>query len=107
MASSVERTRGDFDRIAALLAERPDEADFYDKFLLERIPSNARTVLEIGCGTGRLARALAAQGVSVTAIDLSPEMIRVARERTGSNPRLTFLCADVMESSFETTFDCV
>jgi len=33
MASSVERTRADFDRIAALVADHPDEPDFYDAFL--------------------------------------------------------------------------
>ncbi len=38
-------------------------------------------VLDLGCGTGEDALRLAARGVRVTAIDASPEMVRVARER--------------------------
>jgi 2-polyprenyl-3-methyl-5-hydroxy-6-metoxy-1,4-benzoquinol methylase len=34
---------------------------------------------DIGCGTGRLEPFLAARGLSPRGIDLSPEMIRVAR----------------------------
>ena len=38
-------------------------------------------VLEIGCGTGNLTRALLARGARVTAIDLNPEMLDVAQEK--------------------------
>jgi len=37
-------------------------------------------VLEVGCGTGRLALELAARGASVMAIDISDKMIGAARE---------------------------
>lgn len=35
-------------------------------------------VCDLGCGTGRLCRALAERGVEVLGVDLSPEMLRVA-----------------------------
>jgi len=38
-----------------------------------------RVVLDAGCGTGYLARQLAARGARVTGIDLSPRMIEIAR----------------------------
>lgn len=50
------------------------------------IPAGAR-VLEIGCGSGRDARFLAARGAIVTATDGSPEMIRAARRLALSDPR--------------------
>lgn len=37
-------------------------------------------LLDAGCGSGQFALALAARGAQVTGIDLSPEMIRLARE---------------------------
>ena len=40
-------------------------------------PSGGR-VLDLGCGTGELARALAAAGFGVTGCDISPEMLRRA-----------------------------
>ena len=40
-----------------------------------------RTAIEVGAGTGRHAIALARRGVAVTAVDPSPEMLAVAREK--------------------------
>jgi magnesium-protoporphyrin O-methyltransferase len=42
-----------------------------------------RTLLDAGCGTGALAVEAAARGASVTAIDLSPTLVELARERAG------------------------
>lgn len=43
-------------------------------------------VLDAGCGTGVVSRALAAGGAEVTGIDISPAMLAVAREKSaGSN----------------------
>lgn len=41
-------------------------------------------VLDVGTGTGRYALKLAAQGANVTALDQSPEMLAVARQRAQS-----------------------
>lgn len=41
-------------------------------------------VLEIGCGTGNLTRAMLTRGARVTAIDLNPEMLDVAQKKLGS-----------------------
>lgn len=38
-------------------------------------------VLDVGCGTGRLGAAVAAEGYSVFGVDLSPSMVSKARER--------------------------
>jgi len=43
-------------------------------------------IVEIGCGAGRLTKALAAIFGEVHAIDVSPEMIRLAGERVGALP---------------------
>jgi ubiquinone/menaquinone biosynthesis C-methylase UbiE len=57
-------------------------------------------VLEIGCGTGRVAGALAAAGLEVVGIDRSEAMLRLAEERRAGLPpgvasRLTFLQGDM------------
>ena len=56
-------------------------ADFaeacFDKFLPER----PELVLDLACGTGTLTAILAERGYDMTGIDLSPEMLNVARER--------------------------
>ncbi|HWE92054.1 MAG TPA: class I SAM-dependent methyltransferase [Pseudonocardiaceae bacterium] len=53
--------------------------DHYHPLLLRQVPAGARTALDVGCGTGRFARRLAAAGLAVTGVDASPEVINVAR----------------------------
>jgi SAM-dependent methyltransferase len=48
-----------------------------------RLRPGAR-VLDAGCGSGQLALAFAARGAQVTGVDLSPEMIRRAREHAAA-----------------------
>jgi 2-polyprenyl-6-hydroxyphenyl methylase/3-demethylubiquinone-9 3-methyltransferase len=49
------------------------------QFIAARAPLARRRVLDVGCGGGLLAEALARAGAEVTAIDLAPGMIEVAR----------------------------
>jgi len=49
------------------------------QFVAERTALAGRRVLDVGCGGGLLAEALARAGAEVTAIDLAPGMIEVAR----------------------------
>jgi ubiquinone/menaquinone biosynthesis C-methylase UbiE len=51
--------------------------------LLRCLPDTAKSVLELGCGTGRLLALLAAKypQASITAVDAASEMIDVARAR--------------------------
>jgi magnesium-protoporphyrin O-methyltransferase len=52
--------------------------------LLDWLPADlrGRRLLDAGCGTGALATAAARRGAAVIAIDLSPTLIALARERT-------------------------
>jgi SAM-dependent methyltransferase len=88
--------RREFDAIARAGAERQDPAGLYDDFLLSLIPKTCERALEIGCGTGRFTRALATRVPHVTAIDLSAEMIRVARTRVAAG-NVDFVVGDALE----------
>ena len=48
-------------------------------YIAARAPLASQRVLDVGCGGGLLAEALARAGATVTAIDLAPGMIEVAR----------------------------
>lgn len=48
----------------------------------------ARTVLDLGVGTGTLAARLCQDGYAVTGVDFSPRMLEIAGERTGGGARL-------------------
>lgn len=55
--------------------------DLVDTFSRKIAFTQAKTVLELGCGTGQLARYLADLDFDVTAIDLSPANIEMTRAR--------------------------
>jgi SAM-dependent methyltransferase len=60
-----------------------DHNHHYHPLLLAQLPPGPGRALDVGCGSGRFARRLAAAGLNVDAIDRSAPMIRLA-EATGS-----------------------
>jgi ubiquinone/menaquinone biosynthesis C-methylase UbiE len=97
MMSSVE---ADFDRLALLDEEGWTANNHYHNSLLKLVPPNCGNALEIGCGTGAFARDLASVCKRVTALDLSPEMIRIARARSAQFGNVEFQLADAMTWDF-------
>jgi SAM-dependent methyltransferase len=103
--SVIER---DFDRLAELDDEGWTSNNHYHNFLLQHVPRHCEHALEVGCGTGAFSRRLAAHAQQVTAIDLSPEMIRVARDRSGDFSNIRFEVADLMACDLpDAQFDCI
>ncbi|HEX2094820.1 MAG TPA: class I SAM-dependent methyltransferase [Longimicrobiaceae bacterium] len=107
MNAPTLRIQADFDRLAALDDGRWDHNRHYHRFLLRFLPANREVALEIGCGTGDFARTLAGVFERVVAIDLSPEMIRRAREISRAPENVEFRQADFSESDLPpAAFDC-
>ena len=66
------------------------------------------TVLELGCGYGRVARRLAEVAARVVGIDVSRESIAMARETPAQGASCEFLCMDALALEFpEGEFDVV
>ena len=65
-----------------------------------------KTILEMGCGTGRLACDLAARGHLVTGADPAAAMLEVARNRPGGN-KVAWIEADAAGLSVDTRFDLI
>lgn len=56
----------------------------YVRSLIERYHPSARSVLDLGCGTGRHALLLAESGYRMTGIDRSPDMLSAANAQLAS-----------------------
>jgi magnesium-protoporphyrin O-methyltransferase len=73
--------------------------------LLSWLPSDMRglRLLDAGCGTGALAVEAAQRGAEVVAIDLSPTLVQLARERHGSGGgqggRIHFTSGDMLDEA--------
>lgn len=74
------------------LAGYEDDVQMY----LELSRARGRSVLELGCGTGRILAPLAREGLEVTGVDNSPAMLEVARERVAGLP-VTLVEADMCD----------
>jgi ubiquinone/menaquinone biosynthesis C-methylase UbiE len=65
-------------------------------------------VLEAGCGPGALTSWLVDNGASVTAMDVSPEMVRLASDRLGGRARVLVAdLADPLEFAADVSVDLV
>ena len=63
-------------------------------------------ILDVACGTGVMFDYYLERGVaSVTGIDISPEMARIAEEKYASEPKIQVTCGDVEEVRFDRKFD--
>jgi demethylmenaquinone methyltransferase/2-methoxy-6-polyprenyl-1,4-benzoquinol methylase len=61
-------------------------------------------VLDVACGTGVLFPDYLKRGATVTGIDISPEMVKVAQSKF---PELQVICGDVEAVEFDQSFDCI
>lgn len=77
-------------------------ADQLHSLIVQRAP-NARTVLDVGCGTGRHAERLR-EFYAVDGLDLNDELLDVARERC---PDCTWHLGDMASFELGRTFDVV
>lgn len=75
-------------------------------FYRRHLPAHPCAVLELGCGTGRISQALAADGHRLTGIDLSFPMLAAAGPgATGFGPH--YACMDMTALAFRTTFTAI
>lgn len=86
-----------FDRLAASGADVHGEATFVRAY-------QPTTVLDAGCGTGRVAIELARLGIEVTGVDVDQSMLDTARRHA---PDLTWVASDLTSLDLGRTFDIV
>ena len=73
------------------------EADFVESLA-------PRSVLDAGCGTGRVAVELARRGIEVVGVDVDPSMLEVARSK---HPALPWIAGDLAGVDLGRSFDVV
>jgi SAM-dependent methyltransferase len=69
-------------------------------------------VLELACGTGRIALPLAERGLDITGADVSDGMLAIAQRKSeklpaGARQRLTLVAQDMCELSLDRQFGCI
>jgi SAM-dependent methyltransferase len=84
------------------------ETDYVHK-LIQQYSKNTRSILDLGCGTGRHAFEFSKKDYSVTGIDISKEMLAMARsfkkQKKHNNPK--FFSGDIRYVRLGEKFDAV
>jgi ubiquinone/menaquinone biosynthesis C-methylase UbiE len=101
----LDSVRSTYDAVAESYArllpdasfEAPADHGMISAFVAHVTEGNAQSVVDAGCGTGRMTLLLASLGVDVSGIELSPGMISVARR---NYPELSFAAARLSELPF-------
>lgn len=94
-----------YDYIVQAHTNTKKEVDFLDKLFREKKVSK---ILDIACGTGRHCIGLAKLGYDVSGVDISEEMIRVAKKKSEERGvTVSFFTDDVRNLSFNGDFDAV
>jgi SAM-dependent methyltransferase len=86
-----------YDRRSASGENVHGEADFVQRF-------GSASILDAGCGTGRVGRELARRGLEVVGIDIDPEMLKTAKARA---PELDWRLGDLATTDLRRTFDII
>lgn len=74
--------------------------------LFERFDRGPTLLLDLACGTGGFSNAFAEKGVSVIGVDISPEMLDIARKNSLERGNdILFLCQDAAELDLYGTVD--
>ena len=77
------------------------EYSFYDKILKR---NNCHSILEVGCGSGMLARRFLKNGYKYLGVDLFNEMLNIARNEINVD---AFIQSDMRNLSFDQKFDSI
>ena len=79
-------------------------------YVAERVALQGAKVLDVGCGAGLLSEALAKSGAQVTAIDLAPDLIKVAklhRLESGVEVDYRLQSAEALAGEMPSGFDAI
>lgn len=84
--------KSDFNEIAELTESKWNHNNCYFNYLLEFVPNNIETTLEIGSGKGELSYLLSRRSEKVIGIDLAEKMTRIARNFGVSTESMILIC---------------
>lgn len=84
-----------------------EEVSYIDK-IIQKHSVNSKSILDMGCGTGKHAELFCDRGFVVHGIDLSEEMLKIAEtRRKGKEDKLFFIHSDIKSLNLDKKFDIV
>ena len=102
MPNLYTQLAGVYDEIYQTLFDYDKEYTVYSGFLSKH---KAQSIVEIGCGTGHLARRFLANGYEYIGLDLNQEMLDIAAQNTFYTEGVSFQQADMRDFHLQKKYD--
>ncbi len=77
------------------------------KKILKNFLKNPKTLIDLGCGTGKYSKLMTDLGLEVHGIDNSKHMLNIARKKYKANKKLKFTYSDINNLNIKKKFDIV
>ncbi|MFG2621398.1 class I SAM-dependent methyltransferase [Streptomyces sp. NPDC048507] len=84
-----------------------DHNAHYHRWILRQLPGRLGRALDVGSGSGDLARLLAARAAEVHGVDADPAIVDRARELTDPAARVSFTVGDALETVPPGLYDAI
>jgi SAM-dependent methyltransferase len=81
--------------------------DHYHRWILRQLPATIHRALDVGCGTGDLARTLAGRATQVEGIDTAATMIDHARRLSLPSRQLSFRVGSLLDLPPDRRYDAI
>ena len=97
----------DYSKYYNLLYQDKDyskEVEYIDS-LIKKFRPQTKSILDLGCGTGRHAKLMAAKNYSVHGVDLSAQMLEIAN--ASKTPNVSFSQGDIRSFELNNKFDTI
>lgn len=100
----------EYSQIYDLLYKSKDyerEVKYLNKLIKKNCKKKIKNILDIGCGTGKHASLLVDKGYELHGVDMSPQMISIAKKNLKQKKNLSFSLSTISNLNLKKKFDVI
>ncbi len=94
-----------YDTLYSKIVDYPSQVDYLEKILAKHRRKRPESILDVACGTGNYTFLFAKRGYRATGIDISDEMVRIARTKAGRKQNPLFFKMDMRKIGLQAKYD--
>ncbi len=94
-----------YDTIYAKIVDYRSQVGYLEKILAKHMRKRPESILDVACGTGNYTFVFARRGYRATGIDISDEMLRIAREKAPMKTNPQFFKMDMRKIDLQAKHD--
>ncbi len=94
-----------YDTLYSKIVDYPSQVDYLEKILTKHRRKRPESILDVACGTGNYTFIFAKRGYRTTGIDISDEMLRIAREKATRRTNPQFLKMNMRKIGLQAKYD--